>query len=84
MDGSLSHREDIRTRLGEAKIRAINVEAQKLLNYQFPIQIIQERTYSEVAEIFALVNSLGTPLAGAEIHLARLVLHWRGITKDLR
>ena len=70
LDGSLGQREDIRQRLGDAKFKTITAQAQQLGNYQFPVQIIQERNYTDVAEIFARVNSLGTPLTGAEIHLA--------------
>jgi len=84
LDGSLGQREDIRQRLGDAKFKNIIAQAQQLGNYQFPVQIIQERNYADVAEIFARVNSLGTPLTGAEIHLAKLVPYWKGITKDFR
>ena len=57
---------------------------QNLRDYQFPVQIISERDYSAVAEVFTRVNSAGTQLTGAEIHLARIVPHWRGITRDFR
>jgi hypothetical protein len=30
------------------------------------------------------VNSLGTQLTGAEIHLAKIVPHWKGITRKFR
>src|SRR5262249_29694287 len=84
LDGTLNNRTELHGRLGEPKLRTITSQAQQLCNYQFPIQIIQERHYEDVAEIFARVNSLGTPLTGAEIHLARLVPHWKGITKEFR
>jgi hypothetical protein len=77
-------REEIRHALGEAKIKAIRADIDSLRGYPFPVQIIQDKTYEEVAEIFALVNSQGTPLTGAEIHLARLVPRWRGIAKVFR
>lgn len=57
---------------------------QRVRDYVFPVQIIQEQDYSAVAEIFRRVNSLGTQLTGAEIQLARIVPHWKGITKDFR
>lgn len=57
---------------------------QNFRDYQFPVQIISERSYEAVAEIFTRVNSQGTQLTGAEIHLARIVPHWRGITKQFR
>lgn len=84
LDGNLNQREDVRTRLGDSKFKNIVMQAQQLCNYQFPVQIIQDRQYTDVAEIFARVNSLGTPLTGAEIHLARLVPYWKGITTDFR
>ena len=57
---------------------------QKFRDYTFPVQIIRDRTYDTVADIFTRVNSQGTQLTGAEIHLARIVPHWRGITRDFR
>jgi len=57
---------------------------QNFRDYQFPVQIIRERSYEAVAEIFTRVNSQGTQLTGAEIHLARIVPHWKGITKEFR
>lgn len=82
--GDIVGREEIRRRIGESKVNEIRETIQRLRDYQFPVQIIQDRSYETVAEIFALVNSQGTQLTGAEIHLARLVPHWRGITKDFR
>ena len=84
LDGSVSRNESVRTGLGDAKFKNVILQAQNLCNYQFPVQIIQDRDYTDVAEIFARVNSLGTPLTGAEIHLARLVPYWKGITTDFR
>jgi hypothetical protein len=57
---------------------------QRFRDYTFPVQIIRDRTYDAVADIFTRVNSQGTQLTGAEIHLARIVPHWRGITKEFR
>jgi len=57
---------------------------QDFRDYQFPIQIIRDRDYAVVGEIFTRVNSQGTQLTGAEIHLARIVPHWRGITREFR
>jgi hypothetical protein len=62
----------------------ISVYGQRARDYVFPVQIIQEQDYSAVAEIFRRVNSLGTQLTGAEIQLARIVPHWKGITKEFR
>jgi hypothetical protein len=82
--GNVLHDEETRRKLGDAKIREIQERIQRFRDYHFPAQIIRERTYQEVARIFELVNSQGTSLTGAEIHLARLVPHWPGITKDFR
>lgn len=82
--GNVFQGEEIRRKIGETKVRDIQEKIQRLRDYHFPVQIIQDCTYESVAEIFALVNSQGTSLTGAEIHLARLVPHWRGITKDFR
>ena len=82
--GNVLQGEEIRRRIGEAKVKDIQEKIQRLRDYHFPVQIIQDCTYEDVAEIFALVNSQGTSLTGAEIHLARLVPHWKGITKDFR
>jgi len=82
--GNVLQGEEIRRKIGETKLREIQEKVQRLRDYAFPVQIIQDCTYEAVAEIFALVNSQGTSLTGAEIHLARLVPHWRGITTDFR
>lgn len=77
-------RDEIRRGLGEAKLKAIRANIDHFRGYPFPVQIVQDKKYEEVAEIFALVNSQGTSLTGAEIHLARLVPRWNGIAKVLR
>jgi len=64
--------------------KSIYAFVQRIQNYQFPIQIISGRKYSDVAVIFTRVNSQGTSLTGAEIHLATIVPKWPGITKELR
>jgi len=77
-------REEIRRGLGDAKTKAIRAYIDHFRGYPFPVQIVQDKKYEEVAEIFALVNSQGTSLTGAEIHLARLVPRWNGIAKVFR
>lgn len=64
--------------------KAVQKYVQGFRDYSFPVQIIGERTYEAVADIFTRVNSQGTQLTGAEIHLARIVPHWKGITKEFR
>ena len=77
-------REEIRRGLGDAKTKAIRAYIDHFRGYPFPVQIVQDKKYEEVAEIFALVNSQGTSLTGAEIHLSRLVPRWNGIAKVFR
>ena len=68
-----------------SEVRAkIQKYVQRFRDYTFPVQIIRDQTYEAVADIFTRVNSQGTQLTGAEIHLARIVPHWRGITKEFR
>jgi hypothetical protein len=66
------------------KKEKIRQYVQRIRDYKFPVQIIRDQNYPAVAEIFTRVNSLGTQLTGAEIHLARIVPHWQGITKNFR
>jgi hypothetical protein len=82
-DGSIE-RDDEFNRLSPDDRDAIWQYTQAFRDYQFPLQIIRDRDYATVAEIFTLVNSQGTQLTGAEIHLARIVPHWRGITSEFR
>lgn len=72
------------SKLDSDKKSAIRRYVQTIRDYQFPIQIIKDQGYGTVAEIFTRVNSLGTPLTGAEIHLAKIVPHWPGITREFR
>jgi hypothetical protein len=71
-------------RLSSEERDAVRKYTQSFRDYQFPLQIIRDRDYESVGEIFTRVNSQGTQLTGAEIHLARIVPHWRGITKEFR
>lgn len=63
---------------------AIRTFVQRVRDYKFPVQIISDRDYAMVGEIFTRVNSAGTQLTGAEIHLARIVPRWKGITREFR
>jgi len=82
-DGSFHNKLDL-SQLPHEKIEAIQLYIQRLRDYQFPVQIISGRDYATVGEIFTRVNSAGTQLTGAEIHLARIVPHWKGITREFR
>jgi hypothetical protein len=70
--------------LPASSIGKIHKYAQQLRDYKFPVQIIQDQNYASVGEIFTRVNSAGTQLTGAEIHLARIVPYWNGITREFR
>lgn len=71
-------------KLEAAKKEQIRKYVQNIRDYKFPIQIIRDQEYATVAEIFTRVNSQGTQLTGAEIHLAKIVPHWPGITREFR
>ena len=64
--------------------RAIDRDVQRIRDYTFPVQIIQERNYATVGKIFTLVNSQGTQLTGAEIYVASIIPYWRGISAEFR
>jgi hypothetical protein len=83
-DGSVKDDPDYRNHLNQTQRAAVDAFTQRIRDYQFPIQIVRGRDYPTVGEIFARVNSLGTQLTGAEIHLARIVPHWKGITSKFR
>jgi len=82
-DGAAQARPEY-THLAQGEAENIKRYMQRLRDYKFPVQIIRDRDYATVAEIFTRVNSQGTQLTGAEIHLARIVPHWKGITKEFR
>jgi uncharacterized protein with ParB-like and HNH nuclease domain len=82
-DGSLYGSGEYET-LETGKKEKIRRYVQHIRDYKFPVQIIRDQNYSTVAEIFTRVNSQGTQLTGAEIHLAKIVPHWQGITKEFR
>lgn len=82
-DGSFRLEPDF-SRLSQETSDAVQTYIQRLRDYKFPVQIIRDRDYATVGEIFTRVNSAGTQLTGAEIHLARIVPHWKGITREFR
>ncbi len=82
-DGSFATDTDF-AKLPEGSLDTIRSYTQRLRDYQFPVQIIRDRDYPSVGVIFTRVNSAGTVLTGAEIHLARIVPHWKGITSEFR
>lgn len=46
-----------------------------ILQYTYPVQILENADYETVADIFRRVNSQGKPLVSAEIELAKIVPH---------
>lgn len=82
-DGSLQSSAEYR-KIEQEKKEKISQYVQRIRDYKFPVQIIRDQDYSTVAEIFTRVNSQGTQLTGAEIHLAKIVPYWPGITKEFR
>lgn len=75
---------DWRSDLSSEQKKKIDLFIQSIKDYQFPIQIIRGCDYPTVGKIFARINSQGTALTGAEIHLANIVPRWKGITKEFR
>lgn len=71
-------------RLSKDVKKKIDQYIQRIRDYQFPVQIIQESNYPTVGKIFARVNSQGTQLTGAEIHLASIIPYWQGISAEFR
>jgi hypothetical protein len=50
-------------------------------HYLYPIQIIRNKPYSEVTDIFIRVNSSGTRLRGSDLALAQITSVWPGSMK---
>jgi hypothetical protein len=82
--GRIKEMSDYRDRLSSEQKRSIDVYTQRIRDYQFPVQVIQERDYPTAGKIFSRVNSQGTQLTGAEIHIASIIPHWRGIAGEFR
>mgnify|MGYP001559580849 CR=1 FL=1 len=50
-------------------------------HYLYPIQIIRNKSYNEVTDIFIRVNSSGTRLRGSDLALAQITCVWPGSMK---
>lgn len=50
-------------------------------NYLYPIQIIRDKSYNEVTQVFIRVNSSGTKLRGSDLALAQITSVWPGSMK---
>jgi hypothetical protein len=83
-NGAIRELPDYKDQLTLGQKRDIDNFVQRIRDYPFPIQIIQERDYPTVGKIFSRVNSQGTQLTGAEIHIASIIPHWRGISTKFR
>jgi len=57
---------------------------ERILQYTYPVQVLENHDYETVAEIFKRVNSQGKILVTAELELATIVPHWKGFSKHLR
>jgi len=57
---------------------------QKILDYIYPVQILESNKYETVSTIFQRVNKQGKALVTAEIELANIIPYWRGISRRLR
>ncbi|MBI5653092.1 MAG: hypothetical protein HZC40_21990, partial [Chloroflexi bacterium] len=57
---------------------------ERVLQYTYPVQILENHNYETVADIFKRVNSQGRILVTAELELATIVPHWKGFSKHLR
>ncbi len=57
---------------------------ERILQYTYPVQVLENHDYATVAEIFKRVNSQGKILVTAELELASIVPHWKGFAKHLR
>jgi hypothetical protein len=49
--------------------------------YFYPVQIIREKDYDQVTDIFIRVNSSGTSLRGSDLALAQITSGWQGSMK---
>jgi len=83
-DDSVKESSDFKEKLSAQQRIDIDRNVQRFRDYQFPVQIIQESDYPTVGRIFSLVNSMGTQLTGAEIHMARIIPYWKGISREFR
>ncbi len=57
---------------------------QRILQYSYPVQVLEGHSYETVADIFKRVNSQGRILVSAELELATIIPHWKGFSRYLR
>jgi hypothetical protein len=57
---------------------------ERILQYTYPVQILEGHDYETVSDIFKRVNSQGKILVTAELELATIIPHWNDFSKHLR
>ena len=60
--------------------RLTNLE--KIKEYKYQVNVLENLSYEEVTHIFVRVNSGGTKLSSADLTLAQVSGRWRGVTKE--
>jgi hypothetical protein len=65
-------------------LNALKDYRERILQYIYPVQILENHDYATVSEIFRRVNSQGKILVTAELELAKIVPHWKGFSQHLR
>jgi hypothetical protein len=85
-DGFASVLKDIEVRKDFTSEQRKKIEAfrQRILDYSYPVQILDGHDYVTVAEIFRRVNKQGKALVTAEVELAKLIPYWPGVSKCFR
>ncbi|HEX2787409.1 MAG TPA: DUF262 domain-containing protein [Ignavibacteria bacterium] len=62
----------------------LNKYKRNILNYSYPVQIIETDNYTDVANVFKRINKQGKTLITAEIELANIIPYWNGISEEFR
>lgn len=87
MEGVASILKDRRIGHDHPKYDLIFARLNKLQNirttYYYPIQVVRDKSYREVTEIFVRVNDSGTALRASDLALAQLTSVWPGSMKLL-
>lgn len=60
--------------------RLTNLE--KIKEYKYQVNVLENLSYEEVTHIFVRVNSGGTKLSSADLTLAQVSSRWRGVTEE--
>lgn len=84
LTGRVKDQQNYKDKLTGQQKTDIDRKVQRFRDYSFPVQIVQDTDYPTVGRVFALVNSQGTQLTGAEIYIASIIPHWRGISRNFR